>query len=103
MKQDFPQLGIGLLCRLFGKTRHAYYDHRWRAQDQGLKDEMVLQQVLKIREKQKRIGTLKLHFMLRGPLQEQGIRIGRDYLFNLMREHGLNIRRRKRKPFTTNS
>ena len=103
MKQDFPKLGIKLLCRLFGKTRHAYYDHQWRLQDLGLKDEIVLQHVLDIRKKQNRIGTLKLHYMLQQPLEKHGIKIGRDYLFNLMREHGLHIRNRKRKVVTTNS
>ena len=68
MKQDFPKLGIKLLCRLFGKTRHAYYDHQWRQQELGLKDEIVLQHVLDIRKKQKRIGTLKLHHMLQSTI-----------------------------------
>jgi len=103
MKQDFPKLGIKLLCRLFGKTRHAYYDHQWRLQDEGLKDEIVLQHVLSVREKQKKTGTLKLHFMLQEMLGQHGIKIGRDYLFSLMRQHGLEIRRRKRKAVTTNS
>lgn len=103
MKQDFPKLGIKLLCRLFGKTRHAYYDHQWRLQDEGLKDEIVLQHVLDIRKTQRKIGTLKLHFMLNKPLKQHGIKIGRDYLFTLMREHGLNIRKRRRKAVTTNS
>jgi transposase InsO family protein len=103
MKQDFPKLGIKLLCRLFGKTRHAYYDHQWRMQDLGLKDEIVLQHVLDIRKKQNRIGTLKLHHMLQQPLEQHGIKIGRDYLFGLMKEHGLHIRNRKRKVVTTNS
>ncbi|MBB5441408.1 transposase InsO family protein [Pedobacter sp. AK017] len=103
MKQDFPQLGIKLLCRLFGKTRHAYYDYQWRLQDEGLKDEIVLQHVLNIRSLQKKIGTLKLHFMLQEPLKEHGIHIGRDYLFNLMREYGLTVRKRRRKVGTTNS
>ncbi|SDM92127.1 IS3 family transposase [Pedobacter antarcticus] len=103
MKQDFPRTGIKLLCRLFGKTRHAYYDRQWRVQDQGLKDEIVLQHVLDVREKQKRIGTLKLHFLLQEKLCAHHINIGRDYLFGLMREHGLHIRRRKRKAITTNS
>jgi putative transposase len=103
MKQDFPRFGIKLLCRLFGKTRHAYYDHQWRSQDLGLKDELVLQHVLDIRKKQNRIGTLKLHYMLQQPLEQHGIKIGRDYLFELMREHGLHIRNRKRKVVTTNS
>lgn len=103
MKQDFPKLGIKLLCRLFGKTRHAYYDHQWRMQDLGLKDEIVLQHVLDIRKKQNRIGTLKLHHMLQQPLEEHGVKIGRDYLFALMRDHGLHIRNHKRKAITTNS
>ena len=103
MKQDFPKSGIRLLCRLFGKTRHAYYDHQWRVQELGLKDEIVLQHVSDIRKKQNRIGTLKLHYMLQEPLGQHGIKIGRDYLFDLMREHGLNIRNRKRKVATTNS
>ena len=103
MKQDFPKLGIKLLCRLFGKTRHAYYDYQWRIQDLGLKDEVVLQHVLDIRKKQNRIGTLKLHYMLQEPLEQHDIKIGRDYLFDLMREHGLHIRNRKRKMVTTNS
>lgn len=41
--------------------------------------------------------------MLQQPLQQQGLKIGRDYLFGLMRDHGLLIRKRKRKPITTNS
>ena len=103
MKQDFPKLGIKLLCRLFGRTRHAYYDHQWRVQDLGLKDEVVLHHVLEIRKKQNRIGTLKLHYMLQEPLEGHGIKIGRDYLFDLMREHNLHIRNRRRKVATTNS
>lgn len=41
--------------------------------------------------------------MLREPLKQHGISIGRDYLFNLMREYGMHIRKRKRKAVTTNS
>ncbi len=103
MKQDYPKQGIKDLCRLFGKSRHAYYDHQWRAQDQGLQDDIVLQHVLKIREDLPGTGTLKLHEMLREPLQSHKIQIGRDYLFDLMREHHLGIRRRKRKAITTDS
>lgn len=103
MKQDFPKLGIKLLCRLFGKTRHAYYDRCWSVQDQGVKDEIVLQHVLEIRKKQSKIGTLKLHFMLQELLAEHKVKLGRDYLFDLLREHGMTIRKRKRNAITTNS
>ena len=70
MKEDFPMLGIKILCRLFGKTRHAYYDHQWRAQDDGLKIELVLQQVLKIRESLPRLGTAKMYHKLQPFLQD---------------------------------
>lgn len=103
MKQDFTEKGIKFLCRLFGKTRHAYYDHQWRVQDDGLRDEIVLQEVLSIRKDLPRVGTLKLHTMLEPTLKSHEIKIGRDYLFNLMREHHLSIRQRKRKAITTDS
>jgi hypothetical protein len=72
-------------------------------QDEGLKDEIVLQHVIDIRKKQKKTGTLKLHFMLQESLGQHGIKVGRDYLFDLMREHALTIRKRRRKAVTTNS
>src|SRR5690606_4509124 len=40
---------------------------------------------------------------LQAPLEQHGIKIGRDYLFNLMKEHCMHIRKRKRKVVTTNS
>ena len=91
------------MCRLFGKSRHAYYDHQWRVQDQGLKDDIVVQNVLTIRETLPATGTLKLYEMLKVPLESHKIKVGRDYLFDLMREHNLNIRRRKRNVVTTDS
>jgi putative transposase len=103
MKQDFPKQGIKSMCRLFGKTRHAYYDYQWRVQDDGLKDEIILQHVSVIRKTQKRIGTMKLWHIIEQQLFGHNIKVGRDYLFDLMRSHGLLIRRRKRKAVTTNS
>jgi len=103
MKEDFPMQGIKILCTLFGKTRHAYYDHQWRVQDDGLKIELVLQQVLKIRESLPRLGTAKMHHKLQPFLQDHQIKLGRDHLYDLMREYNLDIRRRKRRVITTDS
>ncbi len=103
MKQDYPRLGIKALCRLFGKTRHAWYDHGWRQQDTVLKKDIALQHVLEIRKVLPRVGTAKLHHLIAPRLSEHGISLGRDYLFDLMREHGLYIRRRKRRVITTDS
>jgi putative transposase len=103
MKQDYPHISKEALCRLFGKTRHAYYDHQWRQQDDSLKDDIILQLVHKIRERLPRLGTRKLLDMLTPELISHQIQVGRDYLFDLLQEHKLLIRRRKRKVFTTDS
>ena len=103
MKQDFPQYGIAVLCGLFGKTRHAYYDSLWRKESSLVKEDLILQEVASIRKQLPRIGTRKLHFMLQNTLTTHQISLGRDYLFDLLSEHKLLIRQRKRKAITTDS
>ena len=103
MKQNHPRLGIGFLCRQLGKTRHAYYDHLWRKDTTVVKEDTVLQFVHTIRCTVPKLGTRKLHHLLEPLLKEHGIAIGRDYLFNLLQDHKLLIRQRKRKVITTNS
>jgi putative transposase len=104
MKHDYPYISKEVLCRLFGKTRHAYYDHQWRRKDQSLKDDVILQLVHKIRNAAlPRLGTRKLLPLLKPELDAHHIHVGRDYLFDLLAEHKLLIRRRKRKVFTTDS
>ena len=88
---------------MFGKTRHALYDHLWRQQDDTVKEEIILQLVHKIREQLPRLGTRKLLFLLEPELRSHHIDIGRDALFDLLAAHKLLIRQRKRKIVTTNS
>lgn len=103
MKQDFPKLGIAVLCRLFGKTRHAYYDCLWRKESSLVKEDIILQEVLSIRKDLPRLGTRKLHYVVQNKLMSHQITFGRDYLFDLLSEHKLLIRQRKRKAITTDS
>lgn len=103
MKQDFPQYGIAVLCGLFGKTRHAYYDSLWRKESSLVKEDVILQEVAAIRKELPRLGTRKLHHLLQSALATHEISLGRDYLFDLLSEHKLLIRQRKRKAITTDS
>jgi transposase InsO family protein len=103
MKQDFPKVGIAVLCRLFGKTRHAYYDSLWRKESSLVKEDIILQEVINIRKDLPRLGTRKLHFVIQNKLISHQISFGRDYLFDLLSEHKLLIRQRKRKAITTDS
>lgn len=103
MKEDYPSTGIATLCRLFGKTRHAYYDTLWRKESNLVKEDIIVQEVISVRKDLPTLGTRKMHHVLQPRLASHNIRIGRDYLFDLLAEHRLLIRCRKRKVITTDS
>ena len=83
-------MSLQTICELFGYTRQAYYK-RLRRNNEGVVDD--------IRKLMPRLGTRKLHYML----QEQGIVISRDRLFDLLRENRMLVRKRKKYTVTTNS
>jgi len=63
---------------------------------------MVIQEVKRQRSVHHKMGGKKLYHLLGGFLREAGIRMGRDALFDLLREEGLLVRRRRRnRPRTT--
>lgn len=103
LREREPNVSVQTLCSLFGKTRHAYYDHLWRLEHNILLQDVVLREVDQIRIDLPKLGTRKLHFMLKGPLLKHGISIGRDYLFDLLCSRGLLIKRRRRRSITTDS
>src|SRR5690606_21258238 len=86
------------LCILLGKTRHAYYDHQKRLQGQCLRDDIILAKVLEVRNELPRVGTLKLHHMLTPVFRSHNMKVGRDYMFDLLGEYGLLVRARRRRP-----
>ncbi len=90
-------------CKLFGKSRQAFYEQRNQDCNSDFRDAMVLKLVHEIRHDLPRCGVDKLYFMLKGKLVEHGIKIGRDGLYKLMGQYGMLIRYRNRKPYTTNS
>jgi len=103
MKTNYTQVGIGRLCMLFGKTRHAFYDKAWHLQERLETSHIVLEMVAQIRREIPRIGTPKLYHMIKKPLQSQGLKIGRDALHKLLFNEGLIIRPKKRYAVTTDS
>jgi len=102
MVRESGNRGLKTLCRLLGYTRQAYYQQKLQIERVALGSDLVLQKVMHIREVQRRIGTRKLYFMMGGFIREHCLQIGRDSLFELLREHSLLVRkRRQRKPRTT--
>lgn len=93
---------LSSLCSLLGYTRQAYYQHQRSRENEALQSELLLQEVLRIRKNQKRIGTRKLLFLMNEFMQQHSISMGRDAFFELLREQNLLVRKRKRrKPRTT--
>jgi putative transposase len=69
-----------------------------------LEEDLLIQQVLYHRIAQRRVGGRKLHEMMEPFMEDHNIYIGRDLLFDLLRENDLLIgKRRRSQPRTTDS
>lgn len=99
----YPKIALGKLCTLFGVTRQAYYEAEIKERKTSIAHIIVLCIVKELRNEIPFIGTRKLLFLLLPHLEEHGIKMGRDQLFDLLRFYGLLIRRRKRRVKTTDS
>ena len=89
------------LCTLLGYTRQAFYGQQKHCEEQLLESELILQQVHQHRQLQPRLGARKLLLLLREFMQEHHIKLGRDALFDLLREQGLLVRKRRKSTRTT--
>jgi len=103
MRQKHPRESLGNLCALFGLTRQAYYEASAYATKTSIAHMIVLTLVKDIRSEMPLLGTRKLLYLLEPELEKHCIKMGRDQLFDLLRFHGLLIRRRKRMVKTTDS
>jgi hypothetical protein len=74
-----------MLCSLLGYSRQAYYQHIKVQEQEALKEDLLLQEALRIRKTQKRIGTRKLLIMMIDFMQQHTISIGRDAFFEMLR------------------
>lgn len=103
MRQSYPKESLRVLCALFGYTRQAYYEADFYYSKTSIANAVVLTLVKEMRREIPILGTRKLLFLLSQQIKYHGIKLGRDKLFDLLRFHGLLIRRRKRMVKTTDS
>jgi transposase InsO family protein len=96
-------VGIGEVCRLFGKSRQAYYQLEKRRLKGYIAEEIVVTYVRGIRTRQPRMGTRKLYCLLKAVMKETGIKMGRDKFFSLLRTNDLLVKPRRRRIKTTDS
>jgi transposase InsO family protein len=103
MKENFKSVGLADLCSWFGVTRQAYYQSKKRVLQDLIEQEILLDRIGNIRKDHKRLGGRKLFYKLEDFMNEHNIKMGRDAFFDLLREHNLLIKQRKRYHVTTNS
>ncbi|MEX2483933.1 MAG: IS3 family transposase [Brumimicrobium sp.] len=103
MKENFKGISLANLCSWFGVTRQAYYQSKKRVLQDLIEQEIMLEKIRDIRKNHKRLGGKKLLFKLEDFKTEHGIKMGRDALFDLLRDNNLLIKQRKRYHVTTNS
>jgi putative transposase len=103
MRQCYPKESLRILCALFGYSRQAYYEASLQFSKTSIANANVFTLVKEMRQEIPILGTRKLLFMLSEEFERHGIKMGRDKLFDLLRFHGLLIRRRKRTVKTTDS
>lgn len=103
LKDRNKDVSLARICRLLGITRQAYYQHWWHNETLTIEKELVIKQVILIRQDHRHMGTRKLYELIQPFLLEHGIKMGRDALFDLLASERLLVKRYKRRISTTDS
>jgi transposase InsO family protein len=82
---------------LLGYSRQSYYQGVKFVQQKAYEADIIIEEVLRYRKHQKRIGTRKLLGEMNSFLKAHHFQIGRDAMFDLLAERGLLVTKRKRR------
>jgi len=103
MRREHPSYSIDALCRLFGKSRQAYYEHTNYVSVKRIEEDVILSLVCGVRKEFPRMGGRKLLIYLRPRFEAMGIQTGRDAFFELLYRNFLLERRTGNKRKATRS
>ncbi len=94
---------ITAVCKEFSLKRDAYYKFKNRLSLRDSLEQKVVDLVKKRRETLPREGVRKLMISLADDFEKQGINIGRDSLFNMLRKYDMLVKPKKASTRTTHS
>ena len=86
---------------LLGHSRQSYYQGIKFIHRKAFEADIIIDEVLRYRKHQKRIGTRKLLDEMQDFLSAHHFQIGRDTMFDLLAERGLLITKRRRRGTVT--
>jgi putative transposase len=95
--------GVSKVCACFDLNRDAWYKYQKRQKKREKMVSRVIDLVMLERKDQARVGTRKLYEALNPTFKLEQIKIGRDGLFDILREHNMLVRRKKAYCKTTDS
>lgn len=96
-------MSVSCLCRAVGLSRQGYYKGRRQRRRREVDQEAIVELVKRERRVQPRLGGRKLLVVLKGDMEQMGIRVGRDRFFAVLRREGLLVPRKRRRARTTDS
>lgn len=97
-------MSVSAVCRKVKISRQNYYARRKQRQRRQVDEDLVIQLVSQERQLQPRLGTRKLYAMFKGSLAAEGVKVGRDRMFEVLREGQMLLARRPAQyPRTTSS
>ena len=103
MRQEHPSYRLDALCRLFGKSRQAYYERTNYVSVKHMEEEVILRLVSQARKDFPRMGGRKLLIYMEPQFKTMGIHVGRDAFFELLCRNFMLVRRFRNKRKTTYS
>ena len=92
---------MDMICQQFGISRQAHYQMLERNRERQANAAMILELVRQVRRKHPNMGGRKLLFKIQPMLVQEGLTIGRDRLFDLLRSQDLLVKRKKHQRRTT--
>jgi putative transposase len=97
------KISIAAVCRQLGYSKQAYYKSKTNNAIRLCHRQIAKQKVLSVRRSMPRLGTRKLYYLLQDSFKKENLSIGRDKLFDLLREECLLVGKKRRYTKTTDS
>lgn len=101
--KQIGHISMSAICACFNLKRNAYYKFKERYTLQKAIEARVIELVKEERKIQPRAGTKKLYKALKNTFIEEGLNVGRDRLFDILRDNNMLVTRKRAFAKTTNS
>ena len=101
--KQIGRISLSTICACFNLKRNAYYKFKERYTQREAIEAKVIELVKEERKTQPRVGTKKLHKDLEEAFMYENMKVGRDRLFDILRDNNMLVSKKRAFAKTTNS